>query len=107
MSFAIDAQKGIPKIKGVSAGISDIDGTTGTAILQHTVYTSDDRDRDRANQGMFTKSWQEFKDVKFFKNHNKETGPGKVIKLWDDSKAAYAQVQFGRDSEGTDMRLKM
>jgi HK97 family phage prohead protease len=89
--------------KAANDPFKDIDIKKGEGVIAFATYGSKDRDGDRANQGMFSKSWNEFKDVRFFKNHDKTTGPGKIMKLWDDDKHAYSQVKFGTHTEGQDV----
>lgn len=93
--------------KAASDAIRDVDLGKGEAVINFATYVSKDRDGDKANQGMFTKSWNEFKDVRFFKNHDKNTGPGKILKLWDDSEHAKSHVKFGTHTEGQDVLKQM
>lgn len=91
------------KIKALQNAISDVSTEKNTAVIKFATYSSRDRDKDKANPGMFSKSWQEFKDVRLFKNHDKLTGPGKILKLWDDQTHAYSSVKFGTHTEGQDL----
>lgn len=85
----------------------DIDLGKRTAILKYATYKSLDRDKDRANKGMFTKSWNEgFSDIRFFKNHNKLEAPGKPVRFWEDDNHAYGEVKLGTHTLGEDV-LKM
>lgn len=88
--------------KAANGGFTDVDLKKGESVIAFATYNSRDRDKDMANQGMFTKSWNEFKDVRLFKNHDKNTGPGKILKLWDDSNQAYSHTKFGTHTEGQD-----
>lgn len=88
--------------KSVSGGYTDVDLNKGEAVIKFATYGSADRDGDIANKGMFTKSWNEFKDVRLFKNHDKTLAPGKILKMWDDDKHAYAHVKFGQSTLGQD-----
>ena len=94
-------------VKAAKDAYSDIDVDKREVVTKFATYGSRDRDKDRANQGMFTKSWQEFKDVRVFKNHNKEIAPGKIMSLWDDKEGAYARVKMGRDTVGNDTLLQI
>lgn len=88
--------------KAAKGGYKDVDVQKGEAVIAFATYGTRDRDGDIANQGMFTKSWQEFKDVRLFKNHDKNQAPGKILKLWDDKEHAYAHVKFGTSTLGQD-----
>lgn len=88
--------------------IKDVDTGTRTAVIAFATYGSLDRDGDRANKGMFTKSWQEGReDIRFFKNHDKTTGPGRVIDFWEDDKHGYVKAYLGTHTEGNDMLIQL
>jgi hypothetical protein len=98
------------KAMGISTGstLKDLDHGKKEAVIAFATYSSLDRDGDRANQGMFTKSWQQHPGhVRYFKNHDKKQAPGIILKLWDDTDHAYAQVKHGEDSLGNDTFLQM
>ncbi len=103
----------IPKgYKSASNSIMDVDLGKRTALTAYATYGTLDRDKDRAHKGMFTKSWQEFKDVRIFLNHDKTQAPGKLYdgntttSLWEDDKHAYAKMWMGTHTLGSDV-LKM
>lgn len=88
--------------------IKDIDMSKRTAVIAFATYGSLDRDGDRANKGMFAKSWQEGRsDIRFFKNHDKNSGPGKVEDFWEDDKHAYVKAYLGTHTEGNDMLIQL
>lgn len=88
--------------KAAKAVFKDIELSKSEGVIAFATYGTKDRDGDIANQGMFTKSWKEFTDVRLFKNHDKNLAPGKIIKLWDDKNHAYAHVKFGQSTLGQD-----
>lgn len=98
--------------KAASNSITDVDLGKRTAVTAFATYGSLDRDKDRANKGMFTKSWREFQDVRVFLNHDKTLTPGKLFEgsvsksLWEDDKHAYAKMWMGTHTLGDDV-LKM
>jgi len=88
--------------------IKDLDMSKRQAVIAHATYQTLDREGDRANKGMFTKSWNEnFDDLRFFLNHKKELAPGKPLKAWDDSEHAYTQVYLGTHTLGEDVLKQM
>jgi HK97 family phage prohead protease len=97
----------LPKIKAAKESVSDVDLGKREAKVSFATYKSRDRDGDRANQGMFNKSWQEFKDVRLFKNHDKNIAPGKILKMWDDPSHAYGHLKLGTHTEGDDVLKQM
>jgi HK97 family phage prohead protease len=92
--------------KSAQKSIHDIDMSKRVAVTKFATYGTFDRDEDRANKGMFTKSWNEFKEVRFFLNHEKKQAPGKIQQLWDDDTHAYAKAWMGTHTLGEDV-LKM
>lgn len=98
--------------KAASNSITDVDLGKRTAVTAFATYGSLDRDKDRAHKGMFTKSWNEFTDVRVFLNHDKNQTPGKLYEgsvaksLWEDDKHAYAKMWMGTHTLGEDV-LKM
>lgn len=98
--------------KAAANSINDVDLGKRTATTKYATYKSLDRDKDRANKGMFTKSWQEFSDVRIFLNHDKTLAPGKLDQgsvtksMWEDSDHAYAKMWMGTHTLGDDT-LKM
>lgn len=94
-------------IKSISLNVKDISLTSREAVLAHATYNSLDKDQDRANRGMFDKSWKEnFHNLRYFLNHDSRQAPGKPIRAWDDSEHAYTQVKHGTHTLGEDV-LKM
>src|SRR6478752_6076160 len=106
----------LPKKKAAQNSIMHVDLGKRTAVTAFAIYKSLDRDRDRAHKGMFTKSWQEFEDVRVFLNHDKTLAParletgngtGKMAQsFWEDDDHAYAKMWFGTHTLGEDT-LKM
>lgn len=99
--------------KAAANSINDVDLGKRTAVTKFATYNSLDRDKDRAHKGMFTKSWQEFTDVRIFLNHQKELAPARLEdqinptkSMWEDSQHAYAKMWFGTHTLGNDT-LKM
>lgn len=98
------------KAMGINTGstLKDLDHGKKEAVIAFATYNSLDRDGDRANPGMFTKSWKENPGhVRYFKNHDKKEAPGIVLKLWEDSDHAYAHVKHGADTLGNDTFLQI
>lgn len=99
--------------KAAANSITDVDLGKRTAVTAFATYGSLDRDKDRAHKGMFTKSWQEFKDVRVFLNHDKNLAPGKLHtdgltkSLWEDNTHAYAKMWFGTSTLGDDTLKQM
>lgn len=89
--------------KSAKAVFKDLDLGKSEVVTGFATYNTPDRDKDIANQGMFAKSWQEFKDVRNFLNHDKTQAPGKILKLWDDSEHAYAHTKMGSHTLGQDV----
>jgi HK97 family phage prohead protease len=88
--------------------IKDLDLTKREAVIAHATYSDLDREGDRANKGMFTKSWNEnFDDLRFFLNHKKELAPGKPLKTWEDDEHAYTHVYLGTHTLGEDVLKQM
>jgi HK97 family phage prohead protease len=85
----------------------DIDTARRTAVLAFATYNTEDRDKDIARKGMFTKSWSEsFDDIRYFKNHNKDIPIGTIDRFEEDDTHAYAIVKMGDWTDADDM-LKM
>lgn len=92
------------KISKDGLTIKDIDFQKRTAVIAQATYNSLDREGDRANKGMFTKSWNENRaDIRLFKNHNKYSGPGRVDEFWEDEQHAYVKAYLGTNTEGEDV----
>lgn len=88
--------------------IKDLDMSKREAVIAHATYSDLDREGDRANKGMFTKSWNEnFDDLRFFLNHKKDLAPGKPLKTWEDDNHAYTQVYLGTHTLGEDTLKQM
>lgn len=84
--------------------LKDIDMGKRTAVIAQATYGSADRDKDIANKGMFTKSWNENRnDIRLFKNHDPKTGPGRVDDFWEDNKHGYVKAYLGTHTEGDDV----
>jgi HK97 family phage prohead protease len=92
------------KISKDGLTIKDIDFQKRTAVIAQATYNSLDREGDRANKGMFTKSWNESRsDIRLFKNHNKYSGPGRVDEFWEDEQHGYIKAYLGTNTEGEDV----
>jgi HK97 family phage prohead protease len=90
--------------KAIDLSVKDIDLAKREAVIAFATYKSLDLDGDRSNRGMFDKSWKEnMSIVRYFKNHNKNIAPGRILRLWDDDTHAYAQVKHGTHTEGEDV----
>jgi len=102
--------------KAAQNSIADVDLGKRTAVTAYATYNSFDRDKDRAFKGMFTKSWNDFEDVRIFQNHDKTLAPGRLYtgngvgkmaeSFWEDDRHAYAKMWFGTHTLGDDT-LKM
>lgn len=92
--------------KSNKSAVLDVDIKKGTSKLAHATYKTKDRDGDLGNKGMFTKSWKEFKDTRFFLNHNKEQTPGTIDGFEEDDNHAYTIVKAGDWTLGQDV-IKM
>lgn len=87
--------------------VADVSLSSREAVLAHATYKTLDKDGDRANRGMFDKSWKEkWSLLRYFLNHDRKQAPGKPIRAWDDSDHAYTQVKHGTHTLGEDV-LKM
>lgn len=84
----------------------DMDQKSGIVKLAHATYSTPDRDKDRTFKGVFNKSWKEFKDTRFFFNHDKLQTPGTVKEFGEDDTHGYTIVQMGDWTLGQDV-LKM
>lgn len=94
-------------IKSINLTVKDLSLQSREAVLAHATYKSLDREEDRANRGMFDKSWKEkWNDLRYFLNHDRKQAPGKPIRAWDDEDHAYTQVKHGTHTLGEDV-LKM
>lgn len=88
--------------------IKDVDMGNRTAVIAFATYGSLDRDGDRANKGMFTKSWREGRtDIRLFKNHDKNSGPGKIADFWEDEEHGYVKAYLGTHTEGNDTLIQL
>jgi HK97 family phage prohead protease len=91
------------KISKDGLTIKDIDFQKRTAVIAQATYSTEDREKDMAHKGMFTKSWNEAReDIRLFKNHNKYSGPGRVDDFWEDDQHAYIKAYLGTHTEGED-----
>lgn len=95
------------KIDKDSFTVKDLDLGKREAVIAFATYGKLDREKERANKGMFTKSWNEnFTDIRYFLNHKKEMAPGKPLKFWEDDDHAFMQAKHGTHVLGDDT-LKM
>jgi len=94
--------------KAIELELKDFDLQKRESVIAFATYKSLDSDQDRSNRGMFDKSWKEnSKRVRYFLNHDKNLAPGKIIRLWDDSEHAYAQVGHDKSTLGNDILEKL
>lgn len=101
--------------KATTFDMQDINKGKRIAIIKFATYGSLDRDGDMSTKGMFTRSWQQApEDIRFFKNHNREEAPGRIVPfedgrpgLWDDEKGAYARLYLGTHTLGEDTLKQM
>lgn len=90
--------------KAMDIIVKDMDTSKREAVIAFATYKTLDKDGDRANRGMFDKSWKEnFSQVRYFLNHKKDQAPGKPIRTWDDNEHAYMQVKHGTHTVGEDV----
>lgn len=101
------------ELKSLPLELKDLNKEKGTATIAHAVYDNLDRVRDIASKGMFTKSWKEKKmanggyDIAFYRNHDEEQAPGKVINVFEDNANAYTEVKMGTHTLGRDTLIEM
>lgn len=94
--------------KSINFELKDLDRNKRTAIIAHAVYDNIDFAKDISRKGMFTKSWNENKDiVSFYLNHNDEQAPGKVVELYEDNQQAYTKAWLGTHTLGNDVLTMM
>lgn len=95
------------KISKEGLTVKDLDMGKREAVIAFATYASLDREKERANKGMFTKSWNEnFDDIRFFFNHDKKLAPGKPLQFKEDNDHAYMHAKLGTHTLGEDT-LKM
>jgi hypothetical protein len=95
------------KIDKSSLTLKDLDLGKREVVIAFATYGKLDREKERANKGMFTKSWNEnFNDIRFFLNHKKELAPGRPLKFWETEDHAYMHAKLGTHTLGEDT-LKM
>jgi HK97 family phage prohead protease len=86
------------KSAGIPIEFKDLDRTSGTGVIRHSVYNSIDRVNDIATKGMFTKSWNEAKakgltkSINLLFNHN--TRIGFVTDVYDDDSGGYTSFKL-------------
>ncbi|HEU5290953.1 MAG TPA: HK97 family phage prohead protease [Cyclobacteriaceae bacterium] len=92
------------KISKDGLTLKDIDMGKREAVIAHATYDSPDREGDVSQRGMFTKSWNSGRnDIRLFKNHDKGSGPGRVVDFMEDDKHAYTKAYLGTHTEGEDV----
>lgn len=89
--------------KSVSLELKDFSAGSRTAVIAHAVYDNIDRAGDISRKGMFTKSWQEYKSIGFFFNHDPKQIVGTVTRTFEDEQKAYTEVKFGNWQLGNDV----
>lgn len=89
--------------KSVSLELKDFSPGSRTGVLAHAVYNNIDRTQDISRKGMFTKSWQEIKNIDFLFNHENGKTPGNVKRVFEDEQKAYTEVKFGNWTLGNDV----
>lgn len=95
------------EVKNIPLELKDFDKGKREAVIAHAAYDNIDRTKDISRKGMFTKSWSESKaDIFFYKNHNPELAPGKVLDVFETESKAYTKVFLGTHTLGEDT-LKM
>lgn len=94
--------------KDVPFELKDMSMDKRTAVISHAVYNNIDRVEDISRKGMFSKSWQESKsDIAYYKNHDDDQVPGKVMDVWEDESKAYTQVYHGTHTLGNDTLIML
>lgn len=89
--------------KSIALELKDLSTGSRTAVIAHAVYDNIDRTGDISCKGMFTKSWQENKNIDFLFNHAEGEVVGNVKSLYEDEKKAYTEVKFGNWTLGNDV----
>ena len=94
--------------KAIPLNLKDVDTSARTAVIAHSAYNNIDRGQDRANKGMFTKSWKEgIDDISLYFNHDDTQAPGRVIGAHEDNEFAYTEAKMGTHTLGNDVLLMM
>lgn len=94
--------------KSIPLNLKDVDTSKRTAVIAHSAYNNIDRGEDRANKGMFTKSWNEGVDeISLYFNHDDTQAPGKVMGAHEDNEFAYTETKMGTHTLGNDVLLMM
>lgn len=89
--------------KSIALEVKDFDKEKRTVVVAHAAYNNIDRTKDISRKGMFTKSWNENReDIAFYKNHNSDLTPGKVVDFWEDDSFAYTKAFLGTHTLGED-----
>lgn len=82
--------------KSINLEFKELDQSSRTAIIAHSVYNSIDLNGDIATKGMFNKSWMENKQIDFLFNHKEDEILGTVTGTSEDEEKAYTHVKFGK-----------
>jgi len=92
--------------KSLSFELKDIDKPKRRIINRYAVFDNKDRDGDISRKGMTTKTTTEnFAEIRFFLNHNKEQAPGRPEKMWEQPDGAYADSFCGTHTLGNDVLI--
>ncbi len=100
----------MPKVeyKSIPLNLKDVDTSKRTAVIAHSAYNNIDRGEDRANRGMFTKSWKDgIDDISLYFNHDDTQAPGRVVGVHEDSEYAYTEAKMGTHTLGNDVLIMM
>lgn len=87
--------------------LTEMNKESRTAVIAHAVYDNIDRLGDISRRGMFNKSWNEKKAIKFLIDHDESQQPGTVVGVYEDEKKAYTKVKFSESTIGTDTMIQM
>lgn len=89
--------------KSIPLKIKDVDTSKRTAVIAHSAYNNIDLGEDRANKGMFKKSWDSgIDDISLYFNHDDEQAPGLVVGVHEDNEFAYTEAKMGTHTLGND-----
>lgn len=94
--------------KSIPLKTQDVDTSKRTAVIAHSAYNNIDRGADRANRGMFTKSWKDgIDDISLYFNHYETQAPGLVTGVREDSEFAYTEAKMGTHTLGNDVLIML
>ena len=91
------------EVKSIGLELKDLNKGKREAVIAFAAYNNIDRTKDISRKGMFNKSWNENRDdIGFYKNHNPDLVPGKIVDFWEDDEFAYVKAYLGTHTEGED-----